>query len=72
MSQVSFDAVDAQLFGRILPPYMLKQNVKHAGDLCELSMSIPCPEIDLNSGGIDMEYMDPADYALVMDNLDQF
>lgn len=67
------DAVDAQIYGRILPPYMLEGNVRQAGNLeSQLPTDSTRPELDLDLDGFDMNYLDAADYSSVLDSLNPF
>lgn len=67
------DAVDAQIYGRILPPYMLEGNVRQAGNLeNQLPNELIRPELDIDLDGFDMNYLDAADYSSVLDSLNPF
>lgn len=67
------DAVDAQIYGRILPPYMLEGNVRQAGNLdSQPSNDQTRPELDLDIDGFDMNYLDATDYSSVLDSLNPF
>lgn len=67
------DAVDAQIYGRLLPPYMLERNTRLAGNLDNQIGNNPIrQELDIDLDGFDMNYMDVADYSSVLDSLNPF
>ncbi|WPK24636.1 hypothetical protein PUMCH_001916 [Australozyma saopauloensis] len=66
------DAVDAQIYGRILPPYMLEGNIRQAGSTDAHSLESARPELDIDIDGFDLNYLDPADYGSVLESLNPF
>lgn len=66
------DAVDTQIYGRILPPYMLEGNIRQAGNLEGQSPDGSRQSLDMDMDGFDLNYMDQTDYGSVMDSLNPF
>lgn len=66
------DAVDTQIYGRILPPYMLEGNIRQAGNIDGQTPDSSRPGLDIDMDGFEMNYVDLDDFGSVMDSLNPF